>query len=414
MKNAYFNRLFYALLGLMVILVGSSIARAQKKQGETNDGSATRAALAVEITAVTRGSLSEFVFADGNSRAIRRDFLLFESGGRVNFLKSNNDGGPLREGDSVNNGELLAELDRRIEDATARAARAELDTSRATLANAKKELDRARRLRVGDVIQISRFEAIETAHEQALADVRGTEARLERVTAGLRQLQIRAPFDGVVSFVNIREGQYVSLAQFDTTSDQAAVRTAPIVVIDPNAFEIVVELPVVDGRRVRSDQLAYILDEGTLASVQQRGFNSESTPDSFSDLLTPARVASVSPAVDPGSRAIRARVVTNETIERLADGGYVTVWIEVSRRDDAVIIPMEALVYRNQTAYAFVFDSETNKVERRLLKLGIGGFKGMEVLSGLLPDEQVVTKGRFRLASGMTVRQAASINKKQQ
>lgn len=54
--------------------------------------------------------MTEIVFADGNSQAVRKEFLRFENAGRVAFLKSNDDGGPLREGDVVKSGELIAEL----------------------------------------------------------------------------------------------------------------------------------------------------------------------------------------------------------------------------------------------------------------------------------------------------------------
>jgi multidrug efflux pump subunit AcrA (membrane-fusion protein) len=152
MNDTHKYRLTNVLLGLIVMFVTGSIAGAQDK---ARDASVARVTLAVEVAAVTRGPLSEVVFADGNSYAIHREFLLFESRERVNYLKSNDDGGLLREGGSVNSSELLAELDRRIENATEHAYRAELDTSRATLAKAKKELNRARRLFAGSVIQYS-------------------------------------------------------------------------------------------------------------------------------------------------------------------------------------------------------------------------------------------------------------------
>lgn len=388
------------LAGLVLSLcVGDTAAASERAATESS-----RAALVVEVATATRGPVTDIVFADGNARAARREFLTFENEGRVAFLKSNDDGGPLREGDAVASGELLAELDRRIDDAAAREARAALDTVRAALTNARAELERARRLRTRQALDQSRYDAVETAYQQALADVRRAEARSDQATAGLRRLQLRAPFDGVVAFVNIREGDYVSPAMFDRSSDRSAVRTSPIVVIDPSSFEILVELPVVSGRRVRPGQTAYILDGGTLAHVQEFGFESLDDVESVDDLLIAGRVASVSPAIDPGSRSIRARVVADEVVEGLSDGGYVTVWIETDRRTDAVTVPMEALVSRGDTAYAFVLDPETDLVEQREVSLGLTGEERVEVTAGLAEGDVVVTKGRYRLATGMRVR----------
>lgn len=372
-----------------------------------DEGEAERAALTVEVAAAKRGAVTEVVFADGNARAARREYLMFENGGRVAFLKSNDDGGPLREGDPVTSGELLAELDRRIDDAATREARAVLDTARAALANTRIEYERGKRLMSADAIAESQFNALETAYQRALADVRAAEARSDQARAGLRQLQLRAPFDGVVAFVNIREGDFVAPSTVDPASDRSAARTSPIVVIDPSSFEILVELPVVSGRRVRAGQTAYVLDAGTLAHVQEYGFGSLEGVEALDDLLVVGRVASVSPAIDPGSRSIRARVVTDEQVEGLTDGGYVTVWIESGRRADAVTVPMESLIYAGEAAEVFVVDPETGRVERRSLELGLTGEEGVEVAAGLAEGELVVTKGRYRLATGMRVRPVA-------
>lgn len=397
----------YATAGIGCLLLAMTAFSADERSN--ND----RAALTVEVAQVTQGPVTEFVFADGNAQALRREFLLFENSGQVAFLKSNDDGGPLREGDTVKQGELLAELDRRIDNATAKAARAELDTVRAALTNARSEFERAKRLQAGGAIQASRFNAIETEYQQALASVRAAEARSDQALAGLRQLQLRAPFDGVVAFVNIREGQFFSPEQFDASSAQYAAKTGPIVLIDPTAFEIVVELPVVSGRRVQVGQNAYVLDAGMLAHVQQYGFDPQSGVDSLDALLIKGRIGSVSPAIDPGSRSVRARVIIDESTQGLTDGGYVTVWIETNQRPNAVNTPLESIVYRADKAYAFVVDPASNQVTRRTLTLGITGEDGAEVLDGLAPGERVVTKGRFRLTGGMPVRYSLEPHKAQ-
>ena len=96
----------------------------------------------------------------------------------------------------------------------------------------------------------------------------------------------------------------------------------------------------------------------------------------------------------------------------MSDGGYVTVWIETGRRSDVVTVPMESLIYRGETAYAFVVDPETFLVEQRMVSLGLTGDGGVEITAGLTEGDVVVTKGRYRLASGMRVRLAATIGER--
>lgn len=395
MKTSFFIR---TIVSCSLLLSLAAFAQS------TVDEEETHIALTAEVAVVRRGPVTEIVFAEGNSQAVRKEFLLFENPGKVTFLKSNDEGGSLREGDTVVRGELLAKLDHRIDDATARAARAELDNFRAALTNAETEYERAKSLRDRGAIQISHFEATETAYQQALAEVRAAEARSDQVRASLRQLQIRAPFDGVVAFVNIREGQYVSPGQFSAQTERSLARTSPIVVIDASSFETIVELPVVSGRRVARGQTAYLLDEGTLAHVQEYGYASLGHVDSIDDLLIPGRVVSVSPAIDPNSRSVRARVVTDQNVAALTDGGYVTVWIETERRENAIVAPLDALLFRGELAFVFVVDPTTRLVEQRPVIVGLTGQEGIEITEGLNEGETVVTKGRFRLSSGMRIR----------
>lgn len=212
-----------------------------------------------------------------------------------------------------------------------------------------------------------------------------------------------------MAFVNVREGQYVSPEQFSANSQGSAATTSPIVIIDPSSFEIIVELPVVSGRRVAINHIAYILDEGTLAHAQEYGYASLADVDSIDDLLIIGRVGSVSPAIDPSSRSMRARIVTDVDVEGLTDGGYVTVWIETARRENVVMAPLESLIFRGETAYSFVIDPNTNLVEQRVVSVGLTGQEGVEVTEGFLEGDVVVTKGRYRLTSGMSVRPNTSL-----
>ncbi len=365
----------------------------------------SRPPLSVAVTELRTGSVSDFEFTDGLARAVQREYLVFNEGGRVAFLKTNPDGGPLREGDAVKDGELLAELDRTMDDATAKAARAQLESARSRLASAKREWERHQRLVADRAVSRSEAEAQKAAYEQALNDVRAAEAGLDQVAANLGDIQIRAPFDGVVSFVNIREGQYVPGDGFDVSSEKDAARIAPISVINPTAFEIIVELPVSSGERVHVGQAAFVLDETTLTALQQEGY-ADGSQESLTDVLSEARVGSVSPAVDPSGRSIRTRVVTDQPIDGLRDGTYVTVWIEVDRREDVVVAPVEGVMERSDEFFAYIFDPDSSTVEKREIEVGLFGFEGVEVTSGLRAGEMIVTQGRHRLSDGIQVRTA--------
>ncbi|GEM_PF-6390839 len=370
-----------------------------------SDEALASSGLFVHAEQVKTGQVTEILYADGIAHAIVREHLLFEGAGRVAFLKSNDDGSPLREGAVVEKGELLAELDRRIDDANVRAARAELDTFRAVLRNATSEYEKAKRLKKANAIQEGRFDAIETAYRQALADVRASEARSDQAIVGISQLQIRAPFDGVISFINVREGDFFSPEMMSSRSSATAT---PIVIMQPNTFEIITELPVSTSKRVQPGQTAFIVDAGTLAHAQEFG-NSYDVSSQLSSLTVTGSISAISPSIDPLSRSVRARVMVNAEESPLIDGGYTTVWIVTNQKDNVVVMPIEALLHRDDENYVFVIEPTTMEVEKRIITIGLMGEEGIEVTDGLSPEDWVVTKGRYRLANGMLVR--ADLNK---
>ncbi|WP_062270522.1 efflux RND transporter periplasmic adaptor subunit [Endozoicomonas arenosclerae] len=351
----------------------------------------------VETAKAETHSISEFEFGEGTIQSTRRDYLVFQGTGRVDFVKSSPSGGPLLEGDAVKSGELLAELDHRRNNASMLTARANLDNARSVHRKAKSDYDRAKRLQAGGAIAGSRFEQLKAAYEQALAAVQIAEARIDETQSGLAEKQLRAPFDGQVAFINISEGMYYSQQQFDPTSIESATRTAPLVIIDPTSFEIVVDLPIFSGNRVEAGQNAYLLGQETLAQLR---FAHSTSLSSLQGYLTPAQILSVSPAVNPKDRSVRVRIKGDQTENlNLIDGDFVTTLIEVGRKENATVIPLNALITKNAKYYAYVVKND-GKAERRELSIGLFGFNTIEVLEGLKLGEQVVTKGKTRLKPG--------------
>ncbi len=361
----------------------------------------------VEVATAYTGSISEFEYGQGTAKAARREYLVFQSSGRISYVKSNSAGGNLNEGDTVigpgeqyKKGELLAELEHRKEDADLVSARARLDVARSGLRKSKSDYDRAERLRAGDAIAANQYEERKAAYEQALANVRSAEADLDRAQSGFDDNQLRAPFDGQIAFINIREGQYYSQQQFNASSEQLATRTAPIVLIDPASFEIIVNVPLNTGKRIKVGQVVYIMTQDALAELQTIG---EILNLSLDDYFVTARVGAVSPAVSIEDRSMRVRITTPENKEiDLIDGDFVTVWFEIGRKDDAVIIPLNALLAKDNKYYAYILKDD-NRVEKRELSTGLVGIDGMEIIEGVNTGDKVITKGKSRLRPGSQV-----------
>jgi multidrug efflux pump subunit AcrA (membrane-fusion protein) len=74
--------------------------------------------------------------------------------------------------------------------------------------------------------------------------------------------------------------------------------------------------------------------------------------------------------------------------------------IIVDEKSDALLIPLNSLVYRNNQPYVFVIDPVTGVVEKRLVSTGFENTQFIEVLAGIDEQEFVVTEGRHRLVDG--------------
>jgi multidrug efflux pump subunit AcrA (membrane-fusion protein) len=78
-------------------------------------------------------------------------------------------------------------------------------------------------------------------------------------------------------------------------------------------------------------------------------------------------------------------------------------WIAVEEKQDTVVVPLNAVVFRNQQPYIFVVNPDEGVVEQRPVELGITGIRQREILGGVEPGELVVEQGQNRLVDGTPV-----------
>ena len=389
--------------------------------------------LSVRCVRAISGPIRAVVFGEGTARAVRREFLTFELQGKVTYIKKNKDGQTLHEGNWVCGpkksqmfGELLASIDKRqhveqlrVTELALQASMQQVEVTRSQLVQAeaqfqlaknnlmryeklykegaisKYELDIARtRARTSQTAVISARARLKAA----LLKVKSSHARVEQAKLLMERSSIYAPFDGVLTYMNINEGDYFAPNLVDTTSEDALLRTIPMVVIDPSQFEVVIELPFFEGKSVRPGQQAFISSTGFLPY--------SSDPESrffFQNGVIRATVYSVSPAFTPGGRAMQIRIRTEKGKFNIKDGMFVGCWIVVTEKKDAILVPFDVFVYRQNIPYVFVVDQEKGIVEQRKVIEGITGPSRVEILEGVQEGSLLVTDGRYQLTHGAPV-----------
>ena len=233
------------------------------------------------------------------------------------------------------------------------------------------------------------------------AGIASAQTQVTRADVNLEDSTIYAPFDGVLAYLNITEGDYWSPQRVQPSGEyQNIVERVPMIVIDPGEFEVKVELPAFEGDRVRPGQRVYIvLDEDMSAASA-----GQMTSDELTKLARAAgQVFSVSPSVTPGGRAMSVTMRIKQGSENLRHGSRVSAWIAVEENLNATTAPFEAFVFRDREPHVFVVNPETGRVEQRKITLGIEGISTREIVEGVNPGELLVTEGSNRLVDGAPV-----------
>lgn len=420
-----------AVVVLAVLHYGGGQPAAQAPPPRTHE------ALPVGAVTAYTGNVRAWVFAEGTARAVRREYLTFEKTGRIVYVKPGADGGELREGEAVRTGDLLARLDPRSDQAEVASAKAALVEAGQRVDAARADLEKATTLRDlaqatlnrksqirgrGGVTEVeydqtvaelenakASVRAAQSQIEVAQAGVVAAQARLNQAQVALEQTELRAPIDGIVAYLNVEEGYFFNPSVVRTDSESALLQTIPMVLIDPSTYEVTVDVPSYDSDHIEVGQPVLLVLGGDLrAAVAVNEKAAGGSEDATASLLpgyvrARGEVFSVNPAINPGGRSVRVKIRTTEGAQALRDGMFIAAWIATEERRNTVLIPFGTLVYRDDVPYVFVVDSNTGRVQKRAVELGIQGLSAQEVRAGVEAGDRLVTEGRYRLSDGAPV-----------
>lgn len=243
--------------------------------------------------------------------------------------------------------------------------------------------------------------AAQTQVETAEAGVKSADAKLTRSNVEREDTEIIAPFDSIISRLNIREGDFWTPQIVNVGGDyQNIIERLPIIVIDPNRFEVNVELPAFQGGQVKPGQRAFVI----LDRDRSRASSGRITGQDLMKLASAkGTVFSVSLSVSPGRRSVHVTIRIEEGVANLQDGEQVSAWIATVEKNQATVAPFNALIFRDRQPHVFVVNEEQGIVEQRAIKQGIEGLSKQEILEGVKPGEKLVTEGKNRLVNGAPV-----------
>jgi membrane fusion protein (multidrug efflux system) len=115
-----------------------------------------------------------------------------------------------------------------------------------------------------------------------------------------------------------------------------------------------------------------------------------------------ATVNMISPTIDPRTRTLRVKAELPNPDGRIRPGLFAHTDLGVSEREDAIVVPNDAVVQRADGAVIFRLN-DSDRVERVLVETGVQLEGWVEISSGLSPGDVVVVRGQSRIDDGIAV-----------
>lgn len=356
-----------SVLGIGLALLAACGGRGDKLTELPTDEKAAGEAVEVSVVQVHRQPITRGVVATGTSEPARVADLGPQLTGRINAIL-------VREGDHVRAGDVLLHLDASEASLRVQQSAAAKAQARAQYELARAEYDRlAPLLQKGTITpqQLQRLEAQRDALKSAAEAAAIAQSDAQRVQGNTT---IRAPFDGIISKVQVEVGEVATL-------------------MPPTVLARLVDLSSVDVRvQVHERELSRVAI-GDRVSAKFPGSGESAS----------GQVTFISPEIDVRTR--NGEVVTRipNPSGSLRAGMYAEISIVPKTSPNSLVIPTTAVGGTGDARYVFLVDNDGTVRRQHIGVAPIDG-KLVEVIDGLSEGQVVVRDGLGRLSDGAAVR----------
>ncbi len=244
----------------------------------------------------------------------------------------------------------------------------DLDTAEAALVQARAAYDTAAK-HLEALRQVSREAALKSARGQLTS----AEGKYNGAEAQLNYSEIRSPINGIVTDRPLYAGE------------TAAAGTTLLTVMDTSALIAKTHL---------AQSLVQQMKVGDEASVQVPGVA----------IPVPAKVALISPALDPGSTTVEVWLRINNKAGTLRVGTPVKVIITGRSVAQAWKIPASAILTAQDGSKSVMVVGADGAAHRKPVTLGIEDDGDVQVTGGVAPNDTVITTGSYGLDEGTKVK----------
>jgi membrane fusion protein (multidrug efflux system) len=218
---------------------------------------------------------------------------------------------------------------------------------------------------------------------QTVDDLRGqwevARAKLQRTETLMQFAHLTAPFSGVVTARFVDPGAFIPAATTGSTPQSAAVVT------------------LMDYSRVR---VQVFVPEAEVPFIHN-GIPVQVTVEELTGRAFKGSVTRFAHALNEATKTMLAEIELPNATGELRPGMYASVRLEVERKQDALLIPVQALVV--EKAGTSVFTLADGKAKKTPVRTGFNDGINIEILEGAKPDQPVILVGKQTLNDGQSV-----------
>jgi len=290
-----------------------------------------------------------------------------------------------KEGQMVNKGDFLAQIDPRPYQVALAQAEGQLAKDQALLKNAQLDLVRYNTLVAQNSVAKQTRDTQESLVGQNQATIKSDQAQIDAQKLNLTYCRIVSPVTGRVGLRQVDPGNYVQTS-------------------DPNGIVLVTQLQPIS--------VIFTLPEDNLPEVMKRVRAGATLPVTAFDRtganeIAKGKLDTVDNQIDPTTGTVRLRAIFDNNEESLFPNQFVNVKLLVNILHDTDIVPNSAIQRGAPGTFIYVVKPDRTVAVQKV-KLGPTDGQRIAILSGLQPGESIVVDGTHRLRDGAKVTAASA------
>ncbi len=368
-------RIVIILASILLIVIGAAAVRYTKKTTQNSKGPAPNAAsrgVPVLAEPVATRDVPVYLRGLGSVSAFNTVTVKARVDGQITKIN-------FREGQEVNQGDLLVEIDPRPYDVQLHTAEANLAKDEATLADAKLNLTRYTDLYKQGIVSQQQYNTQQSLVGQLQGSISADQAAIENAKLQLVYSRITSPIGGRIGLRLVDIGNIVHAS-------------------DPNGLLVITQLHPI--------AVLFTLPEDYIPQVLQHMRKGQLEVDAYSrddrTKLASGKLLTLNNEIDPTTGTNKFKAVFQNEDRVLWPNQFVNIRLLLEIKQNAITVPLAAIQRGNQGTFTYVVKPD-NTVEPRVVKVGVTEGNLASIESGLQPGEMVVTDGQDKLQPGAKV-----------